>query len=285
MSSDKKIILCADDFGISPAVSKSICMLAEQNRISATSVMVVYEDWNIYCNALLNLKSHLDIGLHFVLTDSPPVSPKNNIVSIVNSDSNFYNMKQFMKRAWLGHVKKEDVLKELTAQYDKFFETFGVQPDFIDGHHNVHQYPIVDDTVIEFVKSRGIENKIYLRNTSYSLGSIFLQGIDCLKTAFISFQGSSFKKKLLNNGLRTNESFGGVYSLTRTNKFEDRIFEFCCSAGYKNGIIMLHPGKVDTILSERDSFCNGREIEEQVLLDQSFPKTLKSLNIGLDKFR
>ena len=35
MPSDKKVILCADDFGISPSVSKSICALAEKKRISA----------------------------------------------------------------------------------------------------------------------------------------------------------------------------------------------------------------------------------------------------------
>tara|TARA_B100000315_G_C14586373_1_gene593246 strand:- start:2656 stop:3513 length:858 start_codon:yes stop_codon:yes gene_type:complete len=284
MPSDKKVILCADDFGISPAVSKSICALAEKKRISATSVMVVHEDWDIHCPTLAGFHNHLDIGLHFVLTDAPPVSPIKNIASIVSLSARFYNMRQFQKRAWFGQIKKEEVLKELTSQYDKFIETFGVPPDFIDGHHNVHQYPTVDDVVIEFVKSRGIEDKIYLRNTAQSLSAVFGQKSDFLKNALISLRGSSFKKKLLNNGIRTNKSFGGGYNLTHFNKFGKRIIRFFESAEVRNGIVMIHPGKVDSMLSLRDSFCEGREIEEKVLLDTSFLETLKSLDISLDKF-
>jgi predicted glycoside hydrolase/deacetylase ChbG (UPF0249 family) len=284
MSPEKKVILCADDFGISPAVSESICKLAELKRISATSVMVVYEDWHIHSRALLPFQEHFDIGLHFVLTDAPPASPIKNIASLVGSSMRFHSMKQFMKRTWLGQVKKEHVLNELTSQYDKFVENFGTQPDFIDGHHNVHQYPIIDDVIIEFVKSRGIEKNMYLRNTAHSIGAIFGQWSDFFKTALISFQGSSFKKKILNNDMRTNESFGGVYNLTRFNEFEGKIFKFFCNAELSNGIVMIHPGRVDSILSKRDSFCEGREAEEKVLLDKTFPEILKNLNISLGKF-
>ena len=70
---EKKVILCADDFGISPGINKSICMLAELKKVSATSVMVVYEDWDPYHRSLLDYKAHLDIGLHFILTEAPPL--------------------------------------------------------------------------------------------------------------------------------------------------------------------------------------------------------------------
>ncbi|MBT3921247.1 MAG: ChbG/HpnK family deacetylase [Nitrospina sp.] len=280
----KKVILCADDFGISPAVSKSICSLAEKMRVSATSVMVVYGDWNLHCRALIDFHDNLDIGLHFVLTDAPPVSSRNNISSIVGSGGCFYNMKQFMKRACLGQIKNMDILKELTSQYDKFVGTFGFHPDFIDGHHNVHQYPIVDNVVIEFVKSLNPEHKLYLRNTAHSMGAMCVQGSDFLKTGMISFLGSSFKKKLLENGIPTNESFGGVYNLDHYNKFGVKVIKFLKSAGVKNGIVMSHPGTQDTHLSARDPFCKGREIEESVLLKNTFSETLKRLNISLDKF-
>jgi len=38
--SDRHIILCADDYGISPAVSAAIRDLIARRRINATSVMV-----------------------------------------------------------------------------------------------------------------------------------------------------------------------------------------------------------------------------------------------------
>ena len=38
--SERRIILCADDYGISPAVSAAIRDLIARGRINATSVMV-----------------------------------------------------------------------------------------------------------------------------------------------------------------------------------------------------------------------------------------------------
>ena len=90
-------------------VRKSICALAEKKRISATSVMVVYEDWDIHCPTLAGFHNHLDIGLHFVLTDAPPVSPIKNIASIVSLSARFYNMKPF------GPIFTDDMAGRLSS--------------------------------------------------------------------------------------------------------------------------------------------------------------------------
>ena len=188
-----------------------------------------------------------------------------------------------MKRAWLGRINGVEVLAELTAQYNKFVEYFGVEPDFIDGHHNVHQCPTVSNEVIRFVKKMGTENKIYIRNTGHRWTAA-LKGPDAFKTVFISLPGLMFKNKLVASGLSTNESFGGVYGLNQSGGFEKRIKEFFIEAGEKNSIIMIHPGKADSILAQRDSFCKGREVEEQVLLEDSFLDFLEEHNISLSKF-
>jgi predicted glycoside hydrolase/deacetylase ChbG (UPF0249 family) len=283
MAQEKKVTLCADDFGISPSISESICRLAEMKRISATSVMVVYKEGDLYHKSLLGYTAHLDIGLHFVLTDATPISLSREIKSITDKDGNFVKMSQFIKRAWLGCIDGDEVLVELTAQYKKFIDNFGVEPNFIDGHHNVHQYPVVGDAVIKFVKNKNLGKKIYLRNTAHRWDVIF-KGKDLLKTAFISAPGLIFKKKLLANELRTNESFGGVYNLNNPGNFKKRIEEFLVLANAENSIIMVHPGRVDTILAQRDSFCKGREIEEHVLLQKYFPEFLDANNLTLSKF-
>ena len=283
MTQEKKVILCADDFGISPSISESICRLAEMKRISATSVMVVYEDGDLYHKSLLDYAAHLDIGLHFVLTEATPISPSEKIKSITGKDGNFFKMGQLIKRAWLGFIDSTEVLAELAAQYDKFIKIFGIEPNFIDGHHNVNQYPVVGDAVIKFIKNKGLGEGIYLRNTAHRWTSI-LKGEDLFKTAFISTPGLIFKKKLLANELRTNKSFGGIYNLNKSDNFQKRIEGFLILAESKNSIIMIHPGRADTFLAQRDSFCRGREIEKQVLLQDSFPELLEVHNITLSKF-
>jgi hypothetical protein len=279
----KKVILSADDFGISPGISKSICMLAGKKRISATSVMVVFDDSNIYHRPLLEHKSYIDIGLHFVLTETPPLLSSDKIPSLTGKGGDFFKMSQFMKRAWLGRINGNEVFAELTAQYNKFIEYFGVEPDFIDGHHNAHQCPVVRNEVIRFITNIGIEKKVYLRNTAHQWTAI-LKGSDILKTVFISMPGIIFRRKLLAGGLRTNMSFGGVYSLNHSGDFEKRIKQFFLLAAQKNAVIMIHPGTADSILAQRDSFCEGRRIEEQVLLQDSFNSFLEENNISLSKF-
>ena len=283
MTSEKKVILCADDFGISPSVSKSICALAERKKISATSVMVVHKDWDIYCRSLVAHKAHLDIGLHFVLTEARPHLSSEKILSLVGEDGEFLGMSQFMRRAWLRQVKGNEVILELAAQYDKFVKNFGFEPDFIDGHHNIHQYPVVGDEVIRFVKEKNLEGRIYIRNTAHQWAAI-LKGPNILKTVIISIPGVLFKKKLLSGGLRTNESFGGTYNLNHSGGFERQIKKFFIYAHANNAIVMVHPGKADASLAQRDSFCEGREIEEQVLLQDSFQKFLRTYRISLSKF-
>jgi predicted glycoside hydrolase/deacetylase ChbG (UPF0249 family) len=282
--STKRVVLCADDFGISPSVSKSICNLVEKKRISATSAMVVYNDQNQYHRSLLNFKDHLDIGLHFVLTESRPVSPPENISSIVGPNNRFLSINQFMKCSWLGQINRNHVQEELNMQYEKFVDYFGSAPDYIDGHHHVHQFPTVRDVIIEFVKRKKIEKTIYLRNTAHTLDAILKRGSDIIKAALISAPGLFFKKKLLENGIRTNEAFDGVYNLNCIDLFEKRIIDSFKSIGKKNSIVMVHPGKVDSILRERDSFLVGRENEENFLLQESFFETLKNNNISLSKF-
>ena len=284
MHSDKSVVLCVDDFGISPSVSRSICTLAERKRISATSVMVVYEDWNKYCRQLLGHKTDIDIGLHFVLTQACPILPSESVPSLIGKDGKFFGMSDFMKRAYLGRIKGSEVFSELLAQYNRFVESFGVEPDFLDGHHNVHQCPIVGEEVIRFVKKKDLQNKIYIRNTAHQLSST-LRGSNFLKTLFISFPGLLFKRKLGSNGLLTNKSFGGVYNLKKPAGFEKLIREFFISAARENGIIMVHPGTVDSTLMNRDTFCEGREIEEEVLLRDSYRTFLEESKISLSKFK
>ena len=83
----KRVILCADDFGISPGVNQGIIRLAEKERISATSAMVVYDEWPSNAKILREFKNRIDIGLHFVLTESRPLSPLNEIPSLINSST------------------------------------------------------------------------------------------------------------------------------------------------------------------------------------------------------
>jgi predicted glycoside hydrolase/deacetylase ChbG (UPF0249 family) len=65
----RRIILCADDYGISPAVSGAIRDLLARARINATSVMMAAPSMNAAeAAALVAVASGAAIGLHLTLT-------------------------------------------------------------------------------------------------------------------------------------------------------------------------------------------------------------------------
>ena len=71
----KPILICADDYGIAPGVSAAIRELVAAKRLSATSCMVVGTWWEVEAARLRPFKGSVDIGLHFTLTDFPPLGP------------------------------------------------------------------------------------------------------------------------------------------------------------------------------------------------------------------
>src|ERR1041385_529071 len=70
-SAPRRIILCADDFGLSDGVNRAILQLITQQRINATSVMVVAPAFNRDSVATLQQaagETSCQVGLHVTLT-------------------------------------------------------------------------------------------------------------------------------------------------------------------------------------------------------------------------
>lgn len=253
-------------------------------RISATSVMVVHDDMEKDIRAISEFRQNLDIGLHFVLTGAAPLSSMENIRTLVTPEGNFPKAKEVIKRAYLRKIKKKEVLNEFKLQYQRFVEQFGFKPDFIDSHHNVHQFPIINNVVIEFLEQQKIENRPYIRNTAMSLRELAGNGNSMLKQLLISLPGRTLKKKAQKSKIPTNNSYSGIYDLANPDNFEKLFVNFLENIGPANGIISIHPGFSDKILSQRDIFGKGREKEYCFLVDNCFPEILRKKGVFLGKY-
>ena len=75
MAATRKIVLCADDFGLTDGVSRGILELAEAGRISATGAMTNMPGWRRSAQALKPLVGRIGIGLHLNLTVGAPIGP------------------------------------------------------------------------------------------------------------------------------------------------------------------------------------------------------------------
>ena len=136
------IVLCADDYGIAPGVSRAIRDLLERGRLSATSCMVVSPDFAAEGPRLKPYLDRADIGLHLTLTQDRPLGA-------------------LMRAAYLGRLDRQAIGAEIDRQVERFTRVLGRAPDFIDGHQHVHLLPAVREPVLEAAKKIGA----YLRLT------------------------------------------------------------------------------------------------------------------------
>ena len=132
--STHKLIITADDYGMSKAVNRAIDEGIQAGLITSTNVMTNME---YYMEAKKLRNMNVSVGLHWVLSCGKPVEAVNKIPSLVNSEGTFYSYPEFRKRYRKGLISDEEIEKELVAQYNRFRDVLG-EPDYWNTHQNVH---------------------------------------------------------------------------------------------------------------------------------------------------
>lgn len=146
----KKLIITADDYGMSPAVNKAIDAGIAAGLITSTNVMTnmpYYKE-----AAALKGNPKVSVGLHWVLACGKPVLPKEDIPSLVADNGLFFPYPEFRSRLRKKQISFQDIKKELIAQYQLYFDLMG-QPDYWNTHQNTHVdfgvYRLFVDTAAE----------------------------------------------------------------------------------------------------------------------------------------
>ncbi len=78
-----RMVLCADDYGISPGVCDAVEDLADRGRISAVSAMTAFPEWRQRAAGLRAVARArgVDVGVHLTLTDHEPLSAPRRLAS------------------------------------------------------------------------------------------------------------------------------------------------------------------------------------------------------------
>lgn len=163
----KKLIITADDYGMSRAVNDAIDAGIDAGLITSTNVMT---NMPLYKEAKkLKDKAGISIGIHWVLACGKPVLPANEISSLVTTDGTFYPYAEFRKRLRKKQISFVDIKKELLAQYNLYYELMG-QPDYWNTHQNTHVdfgiYRLFVDTAAELgINKMRSHQRIYVKGS------------------------------------------------------------------------------------------------------------------------
>jgi predicted glycoside hydrolase/deacetylase ChbG (UPF0249 family) len=137
-----RVILTADDWGMSPAVNRGILKLVSQRLIDRVSILV---DAPFAEEGLEELVRHsgIQIGLHFNLTYQTFYRSPLHVLS------------QFLIPGIDTDSFRETVRIEFRRQVQRLLQIAG-RVDHIDGHHHIHIFPGVAETIAPLAVEKGI---------------------------------------------------------------------------------------------------------------------------------
>jgi predicted glycoside hydrolase/deacetylase ChbG (UPF0249 family) len=216
-----RIILCADDFGISEEVDRAILPLAAGGRLSAVSCMSLGPLWERDAPALK--ATGVSAGLHVTLTQMAPLTQ----TSLLPSE------KTLFLKSWTRTLNRVATEKEVRAQFEKFIAVYGAPPAFIDGHQHVHVLPVVRDIVLslrkEYAPAAWVRNVADLSGLTKDLNYWILAVMGGWCRATLNAQGIPFNKKM-----RGQFDFGHAGG----GDFGEKIKQWCG----EEVLIYCHPG-------------------------------------------
>jgi predicted glycoside hydrolase/deacetylase ChbG (UPF0249 family) len=268
----RHIILCADDYGISPAVSGAIRDLIAKRRINATSVMVTAPTFSHAEAAALREAAgdHAAIGLHLTLT--APFRPHTHGFAPLH-DGAFPPLAAMARRGLSRSLTPALLDAEIAGQFAAFRGAFDRAPDYIDGHQHIHVFPQISEALLRVTKHAAPH--AWLRQC----GRTVRKNLEP-KGLILDALSRRFRRLAAERGLRTNPAFAGTYAFRARTDYA-KLFPDFLDGMPDGGVIMCHPGIVDAELARLDPLTDLREREYAYFLGDAFAQLLQRRGYGL----
>jgi hopanoid biosynthesis associated protein HpnK len=155
--SRRRLIVNADDFGLSPAVNAAVHQ-AHRDGILTTASLMVNEPGFDEAVKLARENPRLGVGLHLTLLLGHAALPPGKIPGLVNARGEFGHspvgagLKYFFNRPLRAQLQAE-----IHAQFEKFHAT-GLPLDHVNGHLHLHLHPVIFDILMTDADQLGIRH-------------------------------------------------------------------------------------------------------------------------------
>jgi hopanoid biosynthesis associated protein HpnK len=240
-----RLIINADDFGLTPGVNRAIAELHQAGVLTSATLMAsgaAFDD----ALAIAHANPDLGIGCHVVLTDGDPVSPPESIPSLLGQDKRSLRPKllDFVRDLVLGRINEAEIEIEATAQIRKLQQA-GLTVTHIDTHKHTHMFPLITRPLLRVAEAHGIRaiRNPFEARWSWSLGHggisrrIQMKILDQLRRPF------NTQPQILSGAVRTPTGSIGISATGDLNqqtlaqimeKLPEGTWELVCHPGYND---------------------------------------------------
>jgi len=257
--SPRRWVVCADDFALDRGAIEATLALIKLGRVTATSVMVDSPLWKEAAPDLKQLADSADVGLHLNLTQA------------LDAGSSAWPLPLLVVQSLLRALPRWRVRHHIERQLDAFADTFGRIPDFIDGHHHVHQLPVVREQLIECLRALEAKSPPWIRIC------VAPAGIEDRKARIVTMLGAEALRQLArSDGFATSACLVGVYGFDlRRDAYLARVRHWL-QAGTDGAVFMCHPS---TKASAKDPIGAARRMELGVLAGAPYADALAQAGV------
>lgn len=246
----KKLLIKADDFGFTNAISLAI-LLAHKNGIVKNTGMMVNMPAAPQASKWISLAPDLCLGLHVNLVVGKPCADPSKIPGLIQENGNFISSKTRREQLALGidPFDKNEVLIEIEAQVNRFIELNHCNPEYIETHA---------------IMSQSIQDCISIVAKKF-------------KIAFLPHHHP--------NIWSIPQFENDHYAFYKTEKPYHEYFENLLNTDSNLVLFVCHPGFVDQEIIRYSSLTIDRTLDYEMMIDLSVINTIHKMGYEVISFR
>ena len=276
----KRLIVNADDFGLTSGINQAVLELNRRGVLSSTTLMAMAPETR-EATSLIQSGRNLGIGCHVVLVDGAPVSPTSNVFTLINPATGRFrgSLGLFVRDLLLGNIRESQIQSEAEAQIASL-QSQGVQLTHLDTHKHTHMFPAVLRPILLAAKHLGVPS---IRNPfeptwseNATAGAPLLRRF---QVRVLRRNQNLFRQMVEAAGLATTDGTAGVLA---TGTLDAATLEALLQA-IPEGTweLVTHPGRKDAQLCQTGTrLTTSREIELNALNSLKLASTIRLIHFG-----
>jgi chitin disaccharide deacetylase len=263
----RRLIVNADDFGLTAGVNRAVAELHEQGVLTSATLMARANATEEAIAWALETSS-LGVGCHVVLVDGEPVVPQREIPSLANSKTGRFHptLAGFLQRVLAGRIRAAEIEAEATAQIG-LLQRRGMRLTHIDTHKHTHMFPAVLRPVLRAARAAGISivrnpfEPAWSRRATSAAPLVRRMEVGLLRRL-----EPTFKRMVADEGFTTTDGALGVLATGTLNSAT--IGSLLTSIPPGTWELVTHPGYNDQDLAQVTTGLKAsRETERTALAD------------------
>lgn len=276
--SEKKLIVAADDFGLTNGVNDGIVRAAGEGIVTSLNFLPAGEAFG-HALKLAKETGLKEAGAHLALTEMSPVADVSKVPSLVGAGGRFYGGHfQFMMKFISGAISRDEVYLEWRSQLDRAAAS-GIRITNLSSHEHLHMIPDLLAVMVRLAKEYSIPAIRYPHRDRSSRKEDF--GSLVKKAALTCFE-SNVGKTLQAAKIIAPEHFLGF--LDSGNITEEVLLGIIEGLEYGTTELVCHPGFLDKRVLDHYTFHKNSEAELFALTSRRVKKAIEDNKIKLESY-